>query len=108
MIATSWFKSTNSIHSYPVRDAERRRSCFPGDARAILTPPMNITTVHMYKTHTTEIMVPGDVYIGIVNGEVVFYEFYMRESLQLLALTEVILQHPLEDEVRRSVNAFEC
>ena len=106
MIATKWCKSTNRIHSDPVRNAVHQKYCFAGDARAILTPPTNVTTVHIYEADTTAKMVPGDVHIGIKDRKVISYEFYMRESLQLLALTEVIRQHQLQDEVRRSVNAY--
>ena len=106
MLVTYWFKSTNRVRSYAVRNNEVSKYCFTGDARAILTPPMSVTTVHVYKDDTTVKMAPGDVFIGIADNEVVCYEFYMNNMLQFLALKEVIHQHLMHDEVRRSVRAF--
>jgi hypothetical protein len=106
MIVTYWFKSTNRVRSYAVCNNEVHKYCFAGEARAILTPLMSVTTVHVYKEDTTAKMAPGDVYIGIKNNKVICYEFYMGDSLLFLALKELIRQHLMHDEVRRSVRAF--
>jgi hypothetical protein len=106
MNITYWYKSTNLVRSYAVFNNEVDKYCFAGDARAILTPPMSVTTVHVYKKDTTAKMAAGDVYIGIKDNEVIHYKFYLSDSLQSLALKEVIHQHLMRDEVRRSVRAF--
>jgi hypothetical protein len=107
MIVIYW-RESNQASSYNIESDKEDKYCLGGDARAILTPPMDVTTVEVYKRCTTAKMGVGDVYIGRIGTRVTDYEIHMQESLQALALKELICQNPkaMQARLKRSVNLF--
>ena len=109
MIVFSWSRLDDRTHFYRTQCEHIDKFCHAGDARAILTPPMHVTTVKVYKSvNVVDKLAAGDVYICRTERVLTGYTICLRDSLQALALMALVENDPqeLKAELLRSVEFF--